>query len=77
MGVKIRKRGGEWYSFVNYHGRCKAKCVGSSRQLAEHVAIQAACHHQVFLPDTTPGGEQWGTELSAFLFPFEERFLGY
>ena len=35
MGVKIRKRGGKWYVFVNYHGRRKAKCLGSSRQLAE------------------------------------------
>src|SRR6266704_3473126 len=40
MGVKIRKRGGKWYVFVNYHGRRKAKCVGSSRQLAEQVKRQ-------------------------------------
>src|SRR5260370_10799632 len=37
MGVKIRKRGGKWYVFVNYHGRRKAKCVGSSREVAEQV----------------------------------------
>ena len=37
MGVKIRKRGGKWYVFVNYHGRRKAKCVGTSRELAEQV----------------------------------------
>jgi hypothetical protein len=35
MGVKIKKRGGKWYVFVNYHGRRKAKCVGSSRDVAE------------------------------------------
>ena len=35
MGVKIRKRGGEWYVFVNYHGRRKAKFFGTSRQIAE------------------------------------------
>ena len=40
MGVKIRKRGGKWYVFVNYHGRRKAKCVGSSRLLAEQVKRQ-------------------------------------
>jgi integrase len=40
MGVKIKKRGGKWYVFVNYHGRRKAKCVGSSRQLAEQVKRQ-------------------------------------
>jgi integrase len=40
MGVKIRKRGGKWYVFVNYRGRRKAKCVGSSRQLAEQVKRQ-------------------------------------
>jgi hypothetical protein len=37
MGVKIRKRGGKWYVFVNYHGIRKAKCVGASRQAAEEV----------------------------------------
>ena len=40
MGVKIKKRAGKWYVFVNYHGRRKAKCVGSSRQLAEQVKRQ-------------------------------------
>ena len=40
MGVTIRKRDGKWYVFVNYHGRRKAKCVGSSRQLAEQVKRQ-------------------------------------
>ena len=40
MGVKIRKRGGKWYVFVNYHGRRKAKCVGTSRALAEQVRRQ-------------------------------------
>ena len=40
MGVKIRKRGGKWYVFVNYHGRRKAKCVGSSREVAEQVRRQ-------------------------------------
>jgi integrase len=37
MGVKIRKRGGKWYVFVNYHGRRKAKCVGENRSAAEQV----------------------------------------
>jgi integrase len=40
MGVKIRKRSGKWYVFVNYQGRRKAKCVGPSRELAEHVRRQ-------------------------------------
>src|SRR5712692_660118 len=40
MGVKIRKRGGKWYVFVNYHGRRKAKCVGTSREMAEQVRRQ-------------------------------------
>jgi len=39
MGVKIRKRGGKWYVFVNYRGRRKAKCVGS-REAAEQVHRQ-------------------------------------
>jgi integrase len=40
MGVKIHKRSGKWYVFVNYHGRRKAKCVGTSRELAEQVRRQ-------------------------------------
>jgi integrase len=40
MGVKIRKRDGKWYVFVNYRGRRKAKCVGTSRELAEQVRRQ-------------------------------------
>jgi integrase len=40
MGVNIRKRGGKWYVFVNYQARRKAKCVGSSRQVAEQVKRQ-------------------------------------
>jgi hypothetical protein len=39
MGVKIHKRGGKWYVFVNYHGRRKSKCVGS-REAAEQVRRQ-------------------------------------
>ena len=40
MGVKLRKRGGKWYVFVNYHGKRKAKCVGTSREIAEQVRRQ-------------------------------------
>jgi hypothetical protein len=29
MGVKIRQKNGKWYVFVDYHGRRKAKCVGT------------------------------------------------
>ena len=39
MGVKIKKRGGKWYVFVNYQGRRKAKCVGT-RAAAEQVRTQ-------------------------------------
>ncbi len=39
MGVTVRKRGGKWYVLVNYHGRRKAKCVGS-REAAEQVRRQ-------------------------------------
>ncbi len=40
MGVKIRKRGGKWYVFVNHEGKRKAKCIGPSRELAEQVRRQ-------------------------------------
>jgi integrase len=37
MGVKIRKKAGKWYLYINYHGRRKAKCIGNSREAAEQV----------------------------------------
>ncbi len=40
MGVTIRKKDGKWFVFINYQGRRKAKCVGTSRQLAEQVKHQ-------------------------------------
>jgi integrase len=36
MGVKIRKKRGQWYVFVNHNGKRKAKCVGS-KSAAEKV----------------------------------------
>jgi hypothetical protein len=39
MGIKLKKRGGKWYVFVNYHGQRKAKCVGT-RKAAEEVRRQ-------------------------------------
>ena len=39
MGIKLKRRGGKWYVFVNYHGRRKAKCVGT-RKAAEEVRRQ-------------------------------------
>ena len=40
MGVKIKKRGDKWYVYVTHRGRRKAKCVGSSRQVAEQIKRQ-------------------------------------
>ncbi len=37
MGVKIRRKNGKGYVFVNWHRRRKARCVGSSREVAEQV----------------------------------------
>ena len=39
MSVKVRKRNGTWWIFVNYHGRRKAKKVGN-REAAEKVKRQ-------------------------------------
>ena len=36
MGVKVKKRNGAWWVFINYHGRRKAKKVGT-REAAERV----------------------------------------
>ncbi len=44
MGVKIRKREGKWYLFVNHRGRRKAKCVGTSRETAEQIRRQIEAH---------------------------------
>jgi integrase len=42
MGVKIKKRNGGWWVFVNYHGRRKAKKVGTEKAAKEVAAkIQA------------------------------------
>jgi hypothetical protein len=40
MGVRVRKHKGQWYLFVDFHGKRKAKCVGSSRKVAEEVKRQ-------------------------------------
>jgi integrase len=39
MGIKLKRRDGKWYVYVNYHGRRKAKCVGT-RKAAEEVRRQ-------------------------------------
>ena len=39
MGVKLRKRAGKWYVFVDYRGKRKAKCIGT-RRAAEEVRRQ-------------------------------------
>ncbi len=35
MGVRLKKNNGKWYVFINWHGRRKARRVGSSREVAE------------------------------------------
>jgi integrase len=40
MGMRVRKHKGQWYLFVDFHGKRKAKCVGSSRKVAEEVKRQ-------------------------------------
>jgi integrase len=42
MGVKLKKRNGAWWVFVNHHGRRKAKKIGSEKAAKEVAAkIQA------------------------------------
>src|SRR4051812_19534435 len=40
MGVKLRKISGKWYVAIDYQGRRKSKCIGTSRQAAEEVRRQ-------------------------------------
>ena len=40
MGVRVRKHKGQWYVFVDFHGKRKAKRIGSSRKVAEEVKRQ-------------------------------------
>src|SRR5215472_15481153 len=39
MGVKLRRKNGQWYVFVDYCGRRKAKCIGSSLDAAKKVKV--------------------------------------
>ena len=40
MGVKVRKRGGAWWVFVDHRGSRKAKRIGASKEVAEAVAAK-------------------------------------
>jgi len=44
LAVKLRKRNGKWWVFIDHRGRRKAKCIGMSKSAAEQVAgrIEAA-----------------------------------
>ena len=37
MGVRIRKKDGKWYVFINHQGKRKARCIGDSKRAAEEV----------------------------------------
>jgi integrase len=37
MGVKVRKRRGKWYVFIDWKGKRRARCIGVSREAAEDV----------------------------------------
>ena len=43
MAVKVKQHTGAWWIFINYHGKRKAKRIGSSKRAAEMAAekIQA------------------------------------
>src|SRR5947208_2071583 len=62
MAVRIRKKGGNWYVFVNYAGRRKAKCIGANKAAAEQVKriIEAklALGDLGFLQDTQAAEEK-------------------
>ncbi len=36
MAVKVRRKKGKWYIFIDWMGKRKARCVGVSREAAEH-----------------------------------------
>lgn len=38
MAVKVKQRKGKWWVFIDYKGKRKAKCVGTSKRAAEEVA---------------------------------------
>lgn len=37
MGVTVRKRGNQWYVFINHNGQRKAKCIGENHAAAVQV----------------------------------------
>ena len=49
MGVTVRKKNGQWYVFVNHHGRRKAKCIGENRTAA--VQVKRALEAKLALGD--------------------------
>ena len=49
MGVKIKKRGGKLYVFVNFHGRRKAKCVAAAAKWRERSSANS--RHRLALGD--------------------------
>ena len=58
MGVKVRKRNGAWWVYVDYRGRRKAKKVGT-REAAEKVkreveAKLALGDMRIFEPTSAP-----------------------
>jgi integrase len=71
MGVKVRKRGGKWYIYVDHHGRRTCRSVGASRELAEQVRRQLEAKlalgddrgvfgtHEAMVPTFSAYAEQW------------------
>lgn len=42
MAVKVKHRKGKWWLFIDYNGRRKAKCVGTSKRAADAAAAKIA-----------------------------------
>lgn len=56
MGVKIRKKDGKWYLFINWQKHRQAKMIGTDRRLAEQVKKQVEA--QIALGQYRPGPPQ-------------------
>jgi integrase len=49
VGVTVRKKGNDWYVFINHHGQRKAKCIGENRSAA--VQVKRALEAKLALGD--------------------------
>ena len=65
MGVRLRQRGGDWWVFVNHHGKRKAKKIGTDKKKAKKVRddlAEALARGDLQLADESPTFEAFAKD---------------